>query len=88
MKDLKSNQAKVSMESTKEISQDKSVKNKAERDRYNILSISHVFIVYHMSKHTLQYALKMTKVKSFNLVAQYQMSKLNTFLLHDISHFP
>ncbi|XP_071832263.1 1-phosphatidylinositol 4,5-bisphosphate phosphodiesterase beta-4-like isoform X3 [Apostichopus japonicus] len=33
MKDLKSNQAKVSMESTKEISQDKSVKNKAERDR-------------------------------------------------------
>ncbi|KAJ8045277.1 1-phosphatidylinositol 4,5-bisphosphate phosphodiesterase beta-4 [Holothuria leucospilota] len=32
-KELKSNQAKVSMESTKDITQDKSVKNKAERDR-------------------------------------------------------
>ncbi|XP_071488993.1 1-phosphatidylinositol 4,5-bisphosphate phosphodiesterase beta-4-like isoform X4 [Diadema antillarum] len=33
MKELKSNQAKDSMESTKAVSHDKSVKNKAERDR-------------------------------------------------------
>ncbi|XP_041468030.1 1-phosphatidylinositol 4,5-bisphosphate phosphodiesterase beta-4-like isoform X1 [Lytechinus variegatus] len=33
MKELKSNQAKDSMESTKSVSHDKSIKNKAERDR-------------------------------------------------------
>ena len=33
MKELEGNQAKQSMESTKAVSYDKSVKNKAERDR-------------------------------------------------------
>lgn len=42
---MRANQAKMSMENSKAISQDKSIKNKAERERWvTIQSLKKVFI--------------------------------------------
>lgn len=38
-KEMKANQAKTSMENSKAISQDKSIKNKAERERYMLVAM-------------------------------------------------
>lgn len=48
---MKANQAKSSMENSKAISQDKSIKNKAERERYILVAMCDTFV--HVIGHVL-----------------------------------
>jgi len=55
-KDLKAKQAKHSMESVKSVMSDKTVKNKAERDRYTGVVVIPTQLALSTRKHSLEVA--------------------------------